>query len=61
MIIRPKEMKKKLKILLIVHIISLLFVNIVAFKGFTEKETKRLNSLGRHYLIICVSLKSREL
>ena len=44
-------MKTILKILLITHIVSLLFVNIVAFKDFTEKETKRLNPLGKSFLI----------
>jgi len=50
MTIRPKEMKNTLKILLVFHIISLLFVNIVAFKDFAEKETKRLNLLGKAFL-----------
>ena len=48
---KKKVMKLFLKMLLIVHIISLLFVNIVAFKKFTKKETKKLNLFGKSFLV----------
>tara|TARA_B100000780_G_C21034269_1_gene414796 strand:- start:342 stop:893 length:552 start_codon:yes stop_codon:yes gene_type:complete len=44
-------MKLFLKALLITHIISLLFVNIISFKQFSKNETKRLNSFGKSFLV----------